>query len=207
MTVTTRRYSPRVPREERREQILDAALSLVADRGFGGVSMEAVAREIGIAKTVVYDAFDNQPELLRALFEREQQRTLAEVAAAVPKPPLEGDPGEILAESISTLLGAVREHPDTWRLILLPADGTPPALQEEVNRHRERLLDQLEPMVAWGMQRLGLGEVDPELATRMILGSAEDAARLTLTHPRRFPPDRIASFVVDLLAAIQRENV
>ena len=207
MTVTTRRYSPRVPREERREQILDAALSLVADRGFGGVSMEAVAREIGIAKTVVYDAFDNQPELLRALFEREQQRTLAEVAAAVPKPPLEGDPGEILAESISTLLGAVREHPDTWRLILLPADGTPPALQAEVNRHRERLLDQLEPMVAWGMQRLGLGEVDPELATRMILGSAEDAARLTLTHPRRFPPDRIASFVVDLLAAIQRENV
>jgi AcrR family transcriptional regulator len=204
MTVTTRRYSPRVPREERREQILDAALSLVADHGFGGVSMEAVAREIGIAKTVVYDAFDNQPELLRALFEREQQRTLAEVAAAVPKPPLEGDPGEILAGSISTLLGAVREHPDTWRLILLPADGTPPALQEEVNRHRERLLDQLEPMVAWGMKRLGLGEVDPELATRMILGSAEDAARLTLTHPRRFPPDRIASFVVDLLAAIQR---
>ena len=31
--------------------------------------------------------------------------------------------------------------------------------------------------------------------------SAEDAARLTLTHPRRFPPDRIASYAADVVAA------
>lgn len=204
MAVSTRRYSPRVPREERREQILDATLRLIATHGFGGVSMEAVAREIGIAKTVVYDAFPNKSELLKDLFEREQERTLAEIAAAVPSPPLEGDPADILAASIASLLDAVREHPDTWQLILLPAQGAPPELQQEVNRHRERLLDQVEPMVVWGMERLGLGAVDPELATHALLGSAENAARLTLTHPSEFPPERIASFVVALLTAVQR---
>lgn len=203
MAVPTRRYSPRLPRSERREQVLDATLHLIAEHGFSGVSMEAVAREVGVAKTVVYDAFANKEQLLNALFLREQERTLEEIERVIPRPPLEGEPADILAGAIERLLDAVRERPDTWRLILLPAEGTPPALRDEVNRHREALIDQIEPMVAWGMGRLGLGEIDPELAAAGILGAAENAARLTLTHPRRFPPERIAAFAADLLTAVQ----
>jgi hypothetical protein len=59
-------------------------------------------------------------------------------------------------------------------------------------------------MVAWGTERLGLGHLDPELAAHAIIAGAEDAARLTLTHPRRFPPRRIASFAADLLTALGR---
>ena len=201
-TTARRRYSPRLPREERRDQLLDATLRLIAERGFAGVSMEAVAREAEIAKTVVYDAFGSQEELLKALFEREQERVLSAIAAAVPTLPLSGDPAEILAGAITTALEAVRRHPDTWRLILLPADGTPVPMRDEVNRHRERLVHQIEPMVAWGTEQLGLGHLDPELAAHAIIAGAEDAARLTLTHPRRFPPRRIASFAADLVTAI-----
>ncbi|MGH2981972.1 MAG: TetR/AcrR family transcriptional regulator [Solirubrobacterales bacterium] len=206
MAVSPRRYTPRMPREERREQILDATLRLIAENGFGGVSMEAVAREAEIAKTVVYDVFGDQRGLLTELFEREQRRTLETIAAAMPSLPLDGDPAEILASSIEGLLEAVREHPETWRLILLPADGTPPALREEVNRHRDQLLEQLEPMTAWGIERLGLGSLDPEMAAHAILGEAENAIRLTLTHPRRFPPQRIAAFAADLLTAVGRRG-
>lgn len=202
MAVSPRRYSPRLPREVRREQVLDAALHLIASRGFAGVSMEAIAREAEIAKTVVYDAFGNQAELLKALFEREQGRTLAAIAASMPTPPLDGDPAQILAASLESLLGEVRANADTWRLIVLPADGTPPALREEVNRHRERLVSQIEPMVAWGTGRLGISGLDNELAAYAILAGAEDAVRLTLTHPRRFPPERIAGFAADLVSAV-----
>ncbi len=199
---STRRYAPRMPREERREQILDAALHLIAEKGFSGVSMEAVAREVGIAKTVVYDAFANKEELLNALFVREQETTLAQISEVIPRPPLEGEPAEIMAASIHRLLEAVGEHPDTWRLILLPAEGTPPALREEVDRHREALVGQIEPMVAWGLDQLGLGSLDAELAAAGILGAAENAARLSLTHPDRYPPERIAAFAADVLTTI-----
>ena len=199
---TRRRYSQRLPREERRDQLLDATLKLIAEHGFTGVSMEGIAREADIAKTVVYDAFGNQADLLQALFEREQKRVLSAIAAAVPTPPLTGDPGAILATSIRTVLDAVQENPYTWRLILLPADGTPPALRDEVNRHRDRLVGQIEPMAAWGTAQLGLGHLDPELVAHAIIAGAEDAVRLTLTHPRRFPPERIASFAGDLLSAV-----
>lgn len=203
MAVPTRRYTPRLPREERREQVLDATLHLIAERGFSGVSMEAVAREVGVAKTVVYDAFANKEELLNALFVREQERTLAEIAAVIPTPPLEGEPADLLATSVERLLEAVAEHPDAWRLILMPADGMPPVVRDEVERHREALIDQIEPMIAWGMKQLGL-ELDSELAAAGILGAAENAARLSLAHPDRFPPRRIAQFATDVVAQVSR---
>ncbi len=199
-----RRYATRLPREQRREQLLDAALKLIAEHGFAGVSMEAIAREAEIAKTVVYEAFGNLEDLLGALLEREQRRVLEAIVASVPQLPLSGDPAEILAGSIRTALEAVRAHPDTWRLILLPADGTPPSVRAEVNRHRERLVAQVEPMAAWGIEQLGLGSLDPELVAHTLISAAEDAARLTLTHPRRFPPERLASFATDLLTAIAK---
>jgi AcrR family transcriptional regulator len=197
-----RRYSPRLPREERREQLLDATLRLIGADGFGAVSMEGVAREADIAKTVVYDAFGNQDALLQALFEREQERALSDIAAAIPTPPITGDPIDILIASLTTVLEAVRGHADTWRLILLPADGTPPVIRTEVDRHRELLLRQLEPIVAWGVKELGLDRLDPELTSHTILAISENAARLTLTEPRRFPPRRIGEFTAELLTAV-----
>ena len=205
-TRTRRKYSPRLPREERREQLLDATLKLIAESGYGGVSMEAVAREAEIAKTVVYDAFPNQQELLMALLEREQERVLSAIAGALPRLPLSGDPGQILGDAIARGLEAVREYPDTWRLILLPADGTPPGVRDEVHRNREALVRQIEPMVAWGIAQLGLGGLDQELAAYVIMGAAEDAARLTLTHGDQFPPERVAKFSVDLLSALDRSS-
>jgi AcrR family transcriptional regulator len=193
-----------MPRAERREQLLDATLRLIGERGFTGVSMEAVAREADIAKTVVYDAFGNQDGLLRALLDREQERVLHAIADAIPTVPLEGDPAEILAGAIRTVLDAIRANPETWRLILLPADGAPPEMRERINHHRERLVATIEPMAEWGIERLGLGHLDAELVAHMIIGTAEDAGRLTLTQPDRFPPERLAKFSTDLLRAVAR---
>jgi AcrR family transcriptional regulator len=194
--------SPRLPRAERRDQLLDSALTLISEQGYGGVTMEGVAREAGIAKTVVYDAFGDKRELLRALFEREQTRVLSALADAVPTPPLSGDPAKLLGEAIATALESVRRYPETWRLILVPADGTPPSLRDEVNRHRERLVKQVEPMIAWGTEQLGITPLDPELTAHALIAAAEDAARLTLTHPRRFPPDRIADYAAQVVAVV-----
>jgi AcrR family transcriptional regulator len=199
---TRRRYSPRLPREERREQLLDATLAVIARDGYGGVSMEAVAREADIAKTVVYDSFGDRRTLLQALLEREQERALSDLATAMPAPPIDGAPAEILAAALTAWLEAVRRHPDTWRLILMPAEGTPPVVRADVEKARERLLSQMEPLVEWGLRERGLDRVDPELAAQAIVAIAENAARLTLTRARRFPPRRIAEFAGELVSAL-----
>src|SRR5947207_15692724 len=108
--VAQRKYSPRRPREERREQLLDAALRVTDRDGFGALTVEGVARDADLAKTVVYDTFGSREELLRALLEREQERALGSLAAAMPEPPLAEDPRRVLTESLVTLLTAVREQ-------------------------------------------------------------------------------------------------
>src|SRR5690242_13726806 len=52
-----RRYAPRMAPEQRREQLLDAALSVILEQGYSGVSIEAIARAAGVTRPVIYDHF------------------------------------------------------------------------------------------------------------------------------------------------------
>jgi AcrR family transcriptional regulator len=186
-------YSPRRPRDERREQVLDAALRVLDRRGFGGLSVEATAEAADLSKTVVYDAVGNRDELLRALIAREQARAVRDVAAALPVPPLES-PEDLLTQGIASLLEAVREHPATWRLILLPPEGTPPKLRDAVDAHRAELRSQLEPVVSWALGELEADDIDPEIATYALLATVENGIRMTLTDPDRFEVERLVDF-------------
>ena len=79
---------------ERREQLLDATKTIVAERGFHAVSIEAVAREAGITRPIVYGHFTDLPGLLEALVERETARALTQLATVLPTDLAHGDPRE-----------------------------------------------------------------------------------------------------------------
>ncbi len=56
-------------REQRRVQILDAALTVYIEKGYNGGDMDDVAAEAGLAKGLVYYYFKSKKELFRATFE------------------------------------------------------------------------------------------------------------------------------------------
>lgn len=202
-----RRYAKRLPQPERREQVLDATLRLISREGYAGVTMDAVAQETGVAKPVIYDAVGNRDELLRGLFEREEARALADLAAVVPMAPPDADPDQLLIGAFEAFLRAVQLQPDRWRLILLPVEGTPDVVRRHVEQGRAQILERLEELVAWGVERRGGPEwADPELMARAIIGLAEETARLVLTQPDRFPPERVVAVVRGLLADLSRSK-
>ena len=195
-----------MPAEQRREQLLDATLGLIAAEGYAGVSMEAVARAAGVSKPVVYDLFPDRGALLRALLEREEARALATLATVTPEPPAAGaDPDDLLVDAVVAFLHAVADNPTPWRLILTPVEGTPRAAREHVERGRRAFGAQLEQLVAWGVrERGGPPGVDVELAAQAILALGEQSARLVITEPQRFDPERVGRFVSGLLRAVGR---
>ena len=73
MATTKVRMAP----EARREQLLDVTADLVLREGYGAVSIDRVAREATIARTVVYAQFGNLQGLLEALVDRTQRRASA----------------------------------------------------------------------------------------------------------------------------------
>ena len=200
-----RPYAPRLPAAERREQLLDATLRLISQHGYGGASMEAIARESGVTKPVVYDAFGDRGTLLRALLEREEQRALGAFAGILPDTSTAGDPDTVLVRGVVTFLEVVRANPAAWRLILMPADGTPPEVREHVDRGRALILDQLRQLMDWGIRKRGGPRgLDTELAAHAMLAFGEQTARLALTEPDRFPPERVGEFAASLIANLGR---
>ena len=197
-----RPYAPRLPPAERREQLLDAALELIAERGYGGVSMEGVARAAGVTKPVVYDSFANLDALLRALLDREEQRAFAQLAEAMPADP-SADPDELAVAGFVAFLYSVSASPTTWRLILMPAEGTPAVVREHVDAGREAIRGQLAELLAWGVEaRGGPHGLDLELSAQSLVALGEHLARLTLTRPQEYTPERAGKFVRTLLGAL-----
>lgn len=74
-----------------REQFLNTAEALFADRGFYGVSIAAVADELGLTKQALLHHFGTKEKLYGAVLQRisdDFERQLAEVAATEPDPAL-----------------------------------------------------------------------------------------------------------------------
>ncbi len=209
-----RPYAARMPAEERREQLLDAALRTAVDQGFAAVTMERVARAAGVTRPVVYGLFADRAALLAALLGRETQRARAALAPALPPVPALGedvDPTELLVASLRAYLRAASEAPDTWRLVLFPAEGAPPELQAAVTTSREEALEQIRRLLAWGVAAgrpasapAGAGSLDVELFARMLVGLAEGAARMVLDEPEVWNVERFTTFTRQMLDALAR---
>lgn len=68
-----RRASPRLPLEDRRAQLLDAAAKLIVSEGLHAVSIKRVARDVGLTAPRAYHFFPSVEDLLIELTRRELQ--------------------------------------------------------------------------------------------------------------------------------------
>jgi AcrR family transcriptional regulator len=189
-----------MPIAARREQVLDAALRLITERGYAATSMEAIAREAGIAKPVVYNAYPGRAPLLRALLEREEDRARKALADAMPPRLADADPGAVLLAWLDSLARSIDRNRITWRLILMPATETPDLVREHVERGRQFALAQAQSLVeALLAQRSSMAAIDRRLASHSVLAMGEQAARLMLADPDEYPPERLVAFAESVL--------
>lgn len=174
----------------RREQLLDVTARLAAERGFHAISIEAVSAQAGITRALVYNHFRDQRELLEAVIDRETFRALAQVSETTLTNLGEGDPRELMIEALDAYLNAVRSSPTTWRLVLMPPEGAPPALHAKIADGRAAVLERLsravQPLTARSAE-----PSDAELTARVLSAISDEYARLLLTDPDRFPPTRL----------------
>ena len=200
-----RPYAPRMPPGQRREQLIDAALEVILERGYARISIEAIARAAGITRPVVYDHFPNLNRLLHAVIEREERISLEQLDQVVPEEPGDQEPRELLSGGLTRFLTAVTARPATWRIILLPLEGTPPIVRQHVQDGRTRVLARIEQLVGWAVKRSQLPrDLDVELTARAIRDFCEQAGRMVLTDPERYSPDRYERFAHDFLHLLAR---
>jgi AcrR family transcriptional regulator len=98
----------RLPRAQRREQILTAATAAFARSGFAATGLEEIAAEAGITRVILYRHFDSKTDLYQAVLDRMCARLDAHVEEPV---------GGFTEASIDGLLAAAAESPAGFRLL------------------------------------------------------------------------------------------
>jgi AcrR family transcriptional regulator len=97
--------------EERREQVLDAALDVFAEHGLSGASTDEIARKAGISQPYLFRLFHTKKELFLASTERclrETLETFREAAA--------GKTGEEALRAMGSAYGElIRSNPNRLR--------------------------------------------------------------------------------------------
>ena len=172
----------------RRQQLLDVTTEVIVEHGFSAATIEAIAQRAGITRAVIYQHFGDLETLLETVIDREMTRALSQVSETTPSDLTAGDPRELMLESLQAYLHAVQDHPRTWRLVLLPPVGAPERLRRAIAEGRRSVLDQLTKAVRPALRG---GDDNAELTARILSAISDEYARLVLTDPDRFPPERL----------------
>ncbi|HEY6857599.1 MAG: TetR family transcriptional regulator [Mycobacterium sp.] len=112
----TRESQSRVERKEvTRRAIVAAALKLLSDRSFSGLSLREVTREAGIVPAAFYRHFESMEALGLVLID-ESFRTLRDMLRGARTGKL--DPNRVIESSVEIVIASVTERRDHWRFIV-----------------------------------------------------------------------------------------
>src|SRR5690348_8968215 len=93
--------------EDRREQIIDAAMRVFAEKGFARATNRDIAREAGITTGLIYYYFKSKEDLLRAALE---ERSPIQVMTQITPEMLEQPPEVLLPLVIERVLHLVESE-------------------------------------------------------------------------------------------------
>jgi AcrR family transcriptional regulator len=191
-----------LPRREReqlhhKQQIVDVAMRMFSVRGFHTVSMQEIATEAEFAIGTLYKFFPSKEALYHEIMDQSCGRIMGII-----DPILDGDADE--REKVSRMIRATidifRTHAPAIRLFLqahhqqaLVCTSTPP--NENAGRFHERMLADLEKVIASGVRKGVFRDIDPGVGALALDATLRSLIFAAVRDPQ---PDVLERRVVDV---------
>jgi AcrR family transcriptional regulator len=197
--MTAARSRIRLSTEVRRDQIVEAVLSLASDRGIASLGVADVAREVGVAPSAIYRHYPSKEAVLEATLDRVGRRVLDNVEGVRRE-----CPGAIAAleRLLALQIGLIRE---TRAIpLILFSEGffrEPPRrrrLLAVVTRYRRAVAALVREAQRQGDAR---ADLDPDAAALLFVGLFQPAALLWHLSGGRFDIDSHARSAWEIFAA------
>lgn len=156
--------------EEKRRQILDAAVRVFARKGFHATRVGDIAAEAGVAHGLLYHYFDSKDSLLEAVFEENWSVLVARIGSVE-----EADEPAVnqLRHIAAIVLRTWLHLPDVVRVVVREF-GRSPELAARVGE-LEQPIDAIERVIARGIARGELKrDLDPRTAATVVYGSIDE---------------------------------
>jgi len=197
----------RLSGEERRQQIVEAAIDLFSRKGFRGTTTREIAEAAGISEAMIFKHFATKQELYSAIIEAksETEELLASAARAASR---KDDPGVFRSVGLK-MMEQTEKDPSLMRLLLFSAleghELSDIFFESRVRRLHEFLSSYIRTRIEEGAFR----PVDSLVAARGFIGMT---VHYLLIHelfgvkrpPRSSPEEVVQTFVSIFLRGMER---
>ena len=179
----------RVPRPVRERQLLELAEALFAERGYGGASMDELARRAGVTKPVVYELFGSKDGLFEACVDRSIERLAADISAAVHA---EDEPEARLRAGGLAFIRFAAGNRVAWDLMSMGG-----SFEQKARAVRSSQAELIRELMA-EMARDDVDQRELEVAAHAVNAAYEGVAHWMWAHPD-VPIEQIADWIAELL--------
>ncbi len=138
MVDVTRTTRTRLSPEQRRSQLLDLGVRLLANRSIDELSIDVLAEEAGISRGLLYHYFGNKHAFHEAVVRRAADDLIAQTA-----PPSEGDPLTRMMTSMAAYLDYVVANYEGYLSLVKGSVGGDDALRQIYEEARSVLTDRI----------------------------------------------------------------
>ena len=191
-----------VDHDERRREVAEAALRLVAKRGLAALTVRAVADEVGCSTAVVSHYFENKRQLLIQTYELSADRAAARFLEA-------RDAGADLAGCLAVLLPLDTARADDWNVwfCFWSEAVADPELSVRQRARVANTIGFIGMLLRRDQPRLRTADeaVIERLASR-ILSALLGVAVQALFSPALWPPARQVQIMADELATLEHHG-
>src|SRR4029077_21112468 len=193
-TSDARPRSSRLPRHERRRQLLDAALEVFVSQGYHAAAMDEIAERAGVSKPVLYQHFPGKLDLYLALLGQSVDELVDAVRDALGSTT---DNKQRVAATLSAYLKYVESEGKAYRLVSESYLSNESAVRDRLERGQRECAEMISPMIR---QDAGLDDAEAHLVSVAMVGLAQVTARYWLSTTREHIPRETAEQLVARLA-------
>lgn len=182
----------RLPREERRAQVLNAAREVFVAQGYHTAAMDDIAERAGVSKPVLYQHFPGKLDLYVALLDDGISMLLETLRSAIEATT---DNKQRVRGAVAAYFAFVDDPDGAYRLVFESDLTNEPAVRYRVEAADDACSLLLGRVIS---EDTGLSAAQAELLASGLLGMAQIAARRWLREEPRMPRDA----AVDLIAGL-----
>jgi TetR/AcrR family fatty acid metabolism transcriptional regulator len=162
---------PAVSQEEKRRQIMEAAVRAFARKGYHACRVGEIAEEAGVAYGLVYHYFGSKEEVLQTIFRDTWTQMLARIAEVEQG----GEPAhEQVRKVTALLLRTWKRDPDLVRVLVREVTRSPEQLQQQIEEigHANEALERI---IRRGQETGEFrADIDAQLAATVFYGALEE---------------------------------
>ena len=182
----------RMPRRERRAQLLESALEVFVAQGYHAAAMDDIAERAGVSKPVLYQHFPGKLELYLALLDRSCDQIIDNCRAALEST---DDNKQRVEATMDVFYEYVAHDTGAFRLVFESDLTNEPAVREQVDRVTAECARLIAGVIH---EDTGLPDEASRLLAVSLVGMAQVSARFWLTEAGGLGRDQAAALVAGL---------